>query len=78
MYVKASLLLCICVIAAMLLFLQHPSLTTVILISLIVWSSARVYYFCFYVMDRYIDPEARFSGLISMIVHKRNARSRTT
>jgi len=31
-----------------------------------VWSFCRFYYFGFYVLERYVDPSYKFSGLISM------------
>ena len=66
MYVKVVLLAAIGVISAGLLFLRQPSVSTVMLIALVVWAFARVYYFAFYVIERYIDPSFRFSGLWSV------------
>ncbi|MFM7132162.1 MAG: hypothetical protein ACKO0V_22670 [bacterium] len=33
------------------------------------WASARSYYFCFYVVENYIDPKFRFAGLASVVRH---------
>jgi len=67
MYVKVVLLGAIGVVSAGLLFLRQPSASTVMLIALVVWAFARVYYFAFYVIERYIDPSFRFSGLLSVV-----------
>ena len=49
-----------------LLLFEHPSLKTLVLIAIAVWSFCRFYYFGFYVLERYVDPVYKFSGLISM------------
>lgn len=67
MYVKAALLLVIVVIASALLLAESPHWRTASLLLLVIWGSARVYYFAFYVIERYIDPSFRFAGLLSAI-----------
>ncbi len=32
-----------------------------------IWAFARAYYFAFYVLEKYIDPSYRFSGLLSLL-----------
>jgi hypothetical protein len=66
-YVKAVLFILIGVVSAILLFAQAPTLQNAILLALIVWSFCRAYYFAFYVIERYVDPNYRFSGLISFL-----------
>ena len=68
MLLKAGLLLVIGVVASALLFSAAPALTTAVLLALCVWSFARVYYFAFYVIQHYIDPSFRFSGITSAVV----------
>jgi hypothetical protein len=41
--------------------------TPVLLLFLVVWASARLYYFMFYVIERYIDPSYRFTGIGSAL-----------
>jgi len=65
LYAKAALLLVLGIFSAILLVLQSPTLSTVLLIAVSVWAFARAYYFAFYVIERYIDPGFRFSGLVS-------------
>lgn len=65
MYLKAFLLLTIGCLSIFVLLLRDPSVLTAALIALIVWAFARAYYFAFYVIERYIDPAFRFSGLFA-------------
>src|SRR5687767_13476566 len=65
MLLKAVLFVAIGVIAAGLLIADRPTLKTVALLLLVIWSFARAYYFAFYVIEKYIDPSYRFAGLLS-------------
>ena len=49
--------------AAVLLLLTTPRVSSAVLLFLCVWSFARAYYFAFYVIEHYIDPSYRFSGV---------------
>jgi len=51
--------------AAILLFLDAPTLRTVVLLLIAIWSFCRFYYFAFYVIEKYVDSTYRFSGLFS-------------
>ena len=62
---KGLLFLCIGIAAAVLLFLDSPTLKTTVLLAVAVWSFCRAYYFAFYVIEKYVDPSYKFSGLIS-------------
>jgi hypothetical protein len=62
---KGILFLFLGLLSATLLFYAHPTLKTGLLISVAVWSFCRFYYFAFYVIERYVDPSYRFSGLLS-------------
>jgi hypothetical protein len=53
--------------AAVLLFLESPTLKTALLLALTVWSFCRFYYFAFYVIEKYVDGRYRFAGLISFV-----------
>ena len=63
MYLKAVLFLIILLSCGGVLLLDSPRWRTVVLLTPVVWSSARLYYFMFYVIERYIDPNFRFSGI---------------
>ena len=57
---KSRLLDCL-----VLLVLKAPSVEVVLLLLLSVWAFCRFYYFAFYVIEHYVDPSYRFSGLWS-------------
>ncbi len=67
MYGKAVLFLVGTVASAAGLFVLSPDLRTAFLLAVLVWSSCRLYYFLFYVIERYIDPSFRFDGVFSAI-----------
>jgi hypothetical protein len=63
---KGFLFLVLGLFSATLLFFERPSLRDAALLLLVVWSFCRFYYFAFYVLERYVDPTYRFSGLLSL------------
>jgi len=67
MYLKAILFLILGTIASVILIMRNPELTTALLLFITVWAFSRAYYFAFYVLERYIDPSYRFSGLGSLL-----------
>ena len=64
---KAILFLLLGLTSAALLILERPTLTVALLLALTVWSFCRLYYFAFYVLEKYLDPSYRFSGLVSCL-----------
>jgi hypothetical protein len=62
---KGFLFLILGIVSALLLILEHPTLKAGLLLSLTIWCFCRAYYFAFYVIERYVDPGYRFSGLWS-------------
>jgi len=67
MWIKGVLLLVIGLTASILLMLQLGTLTGALLLALSIWSFCRAYYFAFYVIEKYVDPTYRFSGLLSFL-----------
>ncbi|MBN2021463.1 MAG: hypothetical protein JW809_01595 [Pirellulales bacterium] len=65
MYAKAILFVLIGLGCLALLLIDRPSLKTAALSALMVWAFARAYYFAFYVIEKYIDPGYKFSGLFA-------------
>ncbi len=63
---KGFLFLFLGLLSASLLFFERPAPRVALLLILAVWSFSRFYYFAFYVMERYVDPMYRFSGLFSL------------
>ena len=62
---KGLLFLLIGIVAAILVFLDSPDWKTAALMALAIWGFCRFYYFAFYVIEKYVDPTYKFSGLIS-------------
>ena len=46
---------------------DHPTLRCAALLMLIAWSSARFYYFLFYVLERYVDSSLRYAGVVALV-----------
>lgn len=67
MAIKAGLFLLLVVLTALGLWLRSPSTTTVLLALTLTWSAARLYYFLFYALHVYVDPQLRYSGLLSQL-----------
>ena len=68
-YFKALLFLLLGLLCTALLLARSPGLVTGALVFATVWSFCRLYYFAFYVIERYVDPTFRFSGLFSFLVY---------
>jgi len=66
---KGLLFLLLALFSASLLFRQTPDAKTLFLILVCIWSFCRLYYFTFYVLERYVDPSLRYSGLVSLLRH---------
>lgn len=66
MYLKAFLFLVMGIAAALGILAENPTLRTGFLLGLAIWSFCRLYYFAFYVIEKYIDPSFRFAGLLSV------------
>jgi len=62
---KGILFLLIGLLASVLLLLEHPSWKVAVLLAVVIWCFCRFYYFAFYVIEHYVDPGYRFSGLWS-------------
>jgi hypothetical protein len=69
MWVKAALFLAIGITSSALILAELPDLRVLALLLLAIWSFCRAYYFAFYVIERYIDPSFRFSGLGSLFLY---------
>jgi hypothetical protein len=67
MYVKAVLLLLAGLLAAAAVLIELSSWRVAVLMAIAVWSFCRVYYFLFYVIERWIDPGFKFSGIIGAL-----------
>ena len=66
-YLKGFLFLVILLFALGLIIFETRSWQIAVLLLLVVWSSARLYYFMFYVIEKYVDPGYRFAGIGSFL-----------
>jgi hypothetical protein len=65
--VKGLLFLLLGTLASVLLILDNITWKAVLLLALAIWCFCRAYYFAFYVIEHYVDPNFKFSGLISFL-----------
>ena len=65
LYCKGLLFVVLGLVAITAILLQYPSFYLAMLLAIAIWSFCRAYYFAFYVIQHYIDPEFRFAGLLS-------------
>ncbi len=66
-YLKGGLFLLLGVAATTLILLKHPSWEIAVLLAIAIWSFARLYYFMFYVIEHYVDPEYKFAGVFDFV-----------
>jgi len=64
---KAVLLLLLGLGSSIVVLSFNPTWTTLLFLSAAIWGFCRVYYFCFCVIDKYIDPGSRHSSLSSFV-----------
>jgi hypothetical protein len=62
---KGILFLVVGLLSSALLILEAPTLRVGVLLAIAIWCFCRFYYFAFYVIEHYVDPSYRFSGLWS-------------
>ncbi len=63
LYFKGALFLFLGLLSAGLLLAEHLNWEFAALLALAIWSFSRAYYFAFYVIEHYIDPDFKFAGL---------------
>ncbi len=63
--IKGLLFLALGLVASGLLVMEHPEVKVLFLLGLAIWCFCRFYYFAFYVIEHYVEPGYRFSGLWS-------------
>jgi len=68
-WLKGIVFLLMGMAASALLVMEAPTLRVAILLAVTIWAFCRAYYFAFYVIERYVDPSYRFSGLMSFVAY---------
>lgn len=66
------------VLACTTILLLAPSWRVAMLLALAIWGFCRAYYFAFYVIEHWIDPGSRYSGLWDFVTTRRWSRARRT
>ena len=66
-YFKALLFIVILILSAILNLLESSVVFRAVSLILIIWASARLYYFMFYVIEHYVDSDYKFSGIYSFL-----------
>jgi len=69
LWAKGALFLVLAIAASVLLLIEAASLKVAVLLAVAVWGFCRSYYFAFYVIEHYVDPGYRFSGLGSFALY---------
>ena len=68
-YLKAALFAVIGTVAGAIVIIQSPTAFTIIALLLCIWAFCRLYYFAFYVIEKYVDSEYRYSGLFAFLTY---------
>jgi hypothetical protein len=69
MYLKAALFLLAGSVSAGTLLWESPTLRSAFLLAVAIGSFCRLYYFAFYVIERWIVPGYHFAGLGSFVLY---------
>jgi len=64
---KGLLFLSIIVVASVTIFCLAPDWRTLVLLIVLIWASARFYYFLFYVLHAYVDSRYKYSGIVALV-----------
>ncbi len=64
---KGILFLVLGFLSAGILYLHAPDWKVLVLLAICVWAFARFYYFAFYVLEHYADPDFKYSGLWDLL-----------
>jgi hypothetical protein len=68
-YLKGFLFLLTGILSIIVILLENPSIHTAFMLGISIWSFCRLYYFMFYVIEKYVDAEYRFAGIHSFVIY---------
>ncbi len=71
---KGILFLLLGVLSGGMLLAMAPDWKVLVLLVICIWAFARFYYFAFYVLHHYADPNFRYSGLLDLIRYLMRAK----
>jgi len=69
--IKGLLFMAIVVGASIGVMCYCPRLEVLGLLLVLIWASARSYYFLFYVLEQYVDPKLKYTGILDLIKNLR-------
>ncbi len=78
-FVKAALFAVILLMSSLIVVLDARIWVRALVIFLVIWSAARLYYFMFYVIERYVDSGYRFAGIydcLKYLWHRKQEKQR--
>jgi uncharacterized RDD family membrane protein YckC len=78
-YLKGVLFLVTGLLSVTLILIESPTVRMAFLLLVAIWSFCRLYYFIFYVIEKYVDPGYRFAGIHTFLIYlvrKRNESRR--
>lgn len=76
-YLKGFLFLFCAIASCGLILYEFWNPRLILLVAIAIWCSARFYYFAFYVIEHYIDPNYKFAGLGSFVMYLFRRRLQT-
>jgi hypothetical protein len=65
--IKGLLFILIAAVSGVGIVIYSPRIEIFVLVLILIWASARSYYFLFYVLEKYVDPKLQYTGLIDLI-----------
>lgn len=68
-YIKGFLFLVAGCMAVAGILVENPDARTALLLCVVVWAFCRLYYFMFYVVEKYVDSTYRFAGIGSFLIY---------
>lgn len=68
-YLKGFLFLVAGMVSAALILMENFTVRRVFLLGVAVWSFCRLYYFMFYVIEKYVDDSYKFAGIYSFLLY---------
>lgn len=64
---KGGLFVGLGLLSAGLLIARMADFSSMALLAITIWAFCRAYYFAFYVIQHYVDPNFRFAGLLDFV-----------
>ena len=65
--IKGLLFISIVFVSGIVIACYCPRIEVIALLLILIWASARSYYFLFYVLEKYVDPKLKYTGILDLI-----------